>query len=299
METLAGAATLQSGTTSTMAANGSATAAETLTMNAPIGGSGNLQINGISGNLGNIVLAATNTYTGSTIVAGGTLLVNGVNGNSAITITNGATLGGTGTVGGSVTVQAGGFLAPGIPARGALTAAIGTLTAGNTTNSGTMLMKMDRAATPTSDKLIAPSVVNNAGAALVVTNIGSTNLVAGDSFALFSTPISGSFSAITLPSLPNGSVTWTNKLALDGTIAVVAVTMVNTNSPYLTNSVSGGNLNLSWPTDHIGWTLQAQVNATVKGLGTNWVDVPGSVTTNVVSVPLSKTNGSAFYRLKL
>ena len=26
-------------------------------------------------------------------------------------------------------------------------------------------------------------------------------------------------------------------------------------SPYVTNSVSGGILTLSWPADHIGWTL--------------------------------------------
>lgn len=298
-ETLAGAVTLQPITTNIFGVNGSVGTAETLNVTAPIGGSGSLQINGVGGNVGVIVLAANNTYTGTTTVAGGTLLVNGANGNSAITVNTNATLGGIGSIGGTVTVPVGGTLAPGIPARGALTAAIGTLTAGNTTVSGTVVMKIDRAAVPTSDKLTAPGVAINPGATLTVNNLGSTNLVAGDTFTLFSTPVSGTFSTVNLPTLPSSSVIWTNKLAVNGTIAVIAATTINTSSPVLTNSVSGGNLTLSWPTDHTGWTLQVQTNSLGKGLGTNWVDVPGSTSTNAVSIPIVTTNGTAFYRLKL
>lgn len=290
---------MNGGTTNIVAANGSAGAAETLNVTAPISGDGNLQINGISGDLGTIVLAANNTYTGTTTVAGGTLLVNGANGNSAITVNTNATLGGIGSIGGTVTVPVGGTLAPGIPARGALTAAIGTLTAGNTTVGGAVLMKIDRTAVTTSDELTAPSIVINPGATLTVNNIGSTNLVAGDIFTLFSTPVSGTFGTVNLPPLPDGSVMWTNKLAINGTIAVIAGTTINTNSPVLTNAVSGGNLTLSWPADHTGWTLQVQTNSLGKGLGTNWVDVPGSTSINTVSIPITTTNGAVFYRLKL
>ena len=122
--------------------------------------------------------------------------------------------------------------------------------------------------------------------------------MAGDTFALFSKPMSGSFTTVTLPVLPGTNVYWTNNLALNGTIAVVAVAMVNTNSPVLTNSYAGGNLTLSWPTDHIGWTLQAQTNSLSSGLGTNWVDVAGSVVTNSVAIPVNPANGAVFYRLK-
>ena len=52
-------------------------AAETLNVTAPISGGGNLQINGVGGNIGVIELGANNTYTGTTTVAGGMLLVNG------------------------------------------------------------------------------------------------------------------------------------------------------------------------------------------------------------------------------
>jgi len=298
-EALAGNISLNAGTLNTIAANGSANTAEKLHVAAPISGGGNLQINGISGDIGVIMLEATNTYTGSTTVASGTLLVNGVNGSSAITVNTNATLGGIGSIGGTVTVAAGGTLAPGISNRGGLTAAIGTLTAGSTTVGGAVVMKIDRAAVPTSDNLTAPSITINSGAILTVNNIGSTNLVAGDTFALFSTPVSGAFSAVNLPALPDSTVVWTNKLAVNGTIAVVSVTTINTNSPVITNSVSGGNLTLSWPTDHTGWLLQVQTNTLGNGLGTNWVNVPSSTSTNTVSIPISTTDGAVFYRLKL
>ena len=41
-----------------------------------------------------------------------------------------------------------------------------------------------------------------------------------------------------------------------------------------------GQLQFSWPADHTGWQLQAQTNNLTSGLGTNWVNVPGSMQTN-------------------
>ncbi len=77
---------------------------------------------GTSGSLtkvgtGTLTLTGVNTYTGSTIVNVGTLLVNGSTAASSTVVNTGGTLGGTGTVG-STTVT-GGTLAPG--------ASIGTL----------------------------------------------------------------------------------------------------------------------------------------------------------------------------
>lgn len=60
---------------------------------------------------GTQVLGGTSTYTGSTSVNGGKLLVNGSLGSSsAVNVANNAALGGTGTVNGTVTVAAGGSL---------------------------------------------------------------------------------------------------------------------------------------------------------------------------------------------
>jgi fibronectin-binding autotransporter adhesin len=297
-ETLAGSVTLQTGTVNTMAANGSANFAETLNVTAPIGGAGSLRINGGAGNFGTILLAANNTYTGPTTVTVGTLVVTGANGNSPVTVNSTATLAGTGSIGGAVTVVAGGNLTPGIPARGALTAAIGTLTAGNTTVGGTVTMKIDRNAVQKSDQLAAPSIVINAGATLTVNNLGSADLAAGDTFALFSTPVSGSFTTINLPPLPNANLAWVNNLAVDGTIAVIS-TGVNPTPADITVSATGGNLTLTWPLDRTGWTLQVQTNSAAIGLSSNWVDVPGSTATNSVTFPVDGANDAVFYRLKL
>jgi hypothetical protein len=139
----------------------------------------------------------------------------------------------------------------------------------------------------------------NAGATLTVSNLGSTNLTAGDTFTLFSTPISGAFSTVNLPPLPNANVVWTNKLAINGTIAVLSTSTVNPTPTNIVVSVAGGNMTLSWPQDRTGWTLQVQTNALATGLSNNWFDVPGSATTNSVTMPVNSANGAVFYRLKL
>jgi fibronectin-binding autotransporter adhesin len=305
VETLEGNITLQSNMVSFVGALGSSGLSETLFLNSSIAGSGNLQVGGPTVNggadVGVVVFGGNNTYTGTTTVASGTLLINGVNGNSPVTVTTNATLGGTGSIGGTINVQAGGRLAPGTGARGALTNAIGTLTTTSAASiSGAVAMKINRDASPANDEFAAPSITVNSGATLTVFNIGSTNLAAGDSFTLFSTPMSGTFATVTLPALPAGNLYWTNRLAVNGSIAVAATgSVINPNSTNITTSVSGGNLTLSWPQDHTGWTLQAQTNPPGVGLGTTWFDVGGSVSTNSITVPLISTNGSVFFRLKL
>lgn len=73
---------------------------------------------------------------------------------------------------------------------------------------------------------------------------------------------------------------------------------VSSNPTNIVFSLTANNqLTLSWPADHIGWTLQAQTNSLSVGLGANWVNVTGSSTTNQVVIPISLTNGSVFYRL--
>ncbi|MGC3958512.1 MAG: glycosyl hydrolase 115 family protein [Verrucomicrobiota bacterium] len=230
-ETLAGNITLQAGTLSYMGALSGSPDFETLLVTAPITGSGSLQLGGPNVNAGAdngvVIFAGTNSYTGVTTVAGGTLLINGPNGPGNLIVTNGSTLGGTGSVGGALSLLAGGKLAPGIPSRGPLTATLGTLSASNTSMiAGAVIMRIDRTSVSTNDRLAAASIVVNAGATLTVTNVGSTNLVAGDAFALFSTPISGAFTTLNLPALPNPALIWTNRLAVNGTIAIVATNLV-------------------------------------------------------------------------
>jgi hypothetical protein len=88
-----------------------------------------------------------------------------------------------------------------------------------------------------------------------------------------------------------------NKISI---ISISAGTQTNAVSQIPTNIVSqiiGNQLQVSWPSDHIGWRLQIQTNNLNGGLGTNWVDVPNSASTNQIPISISPTNGSVFLRM--
>jgi polygalacturonase len=67
--------------------------------------------------------------------------------------------------------------------------------------------------------------------------------------------------------------------------------------PMLGCEIISNQLQLSWPPTNTGWTLQMQTNNLNQGFGTNWVNMPDSVATNVVRIPIVSTNGSVFLRL--
>lgn len=62
---------------------------------------------------GTTIITGTHTYTGATTVNAGLFQVDGVLGNTAVSVASGATLGGVGSIGGPVTIQNGGHIAPG------------------------------------------------------------------------------------------------------------------------------------------------------------------------------------------
>jgi N-acetylneuraminic acid mutarotase len=59
----------------------------------------------------------------------------------------------------------------------------------------------------------------------------------------------------------------------------------------------GTHLQLSWPTNCLGWELQAQTNPPGAGLGTNWFPVADSTNNTQMSLPIDPNNPSVFYRL--
>jgi hypothetical protein len=200
-------------------------------------------------------------------------------------VASGATLGGNGLIEAGVTINAGGTLAPGT--------SIGTLAVSNTLSlaaGSTTVMEIN--ASGASDQVVNVTTLNYDGT-LTVINTGGT-LSAGQSFQLFSaSAYNGNFAATNLPAVSSG-LKW-NWNPASGTLAVA--TSVATNPTNITATVSGGNLNLSWPADHTGWELQGQTNAANAGLGTNWVTVPGSTSVNSMSFPINAGNGSVFFRL--
>ena len=77
----------------------------------------------------------------------------------------------------------------------------------------------------------------------------------------------------------------------------VSALPVSLSPPQLVSGVSGGQIQISWPADHLGWTLQVQTNDLSAGLGTNWISIPDSATNTQFAAPLAPENPSVFYRL--
>lgn len=215
--------------------------------------------------------------------------------NSLFEVVSGQTLAGIGTLNGIVQADPGSIFDVGLPT--------GTFNVtSNISLSGAVIMNLDSTDAPVCSELAAPAIAVNSTATLVVTNIGP-GLANGASFTLFNHPVSG-FSSVILPATdPTGtnSYQWLNHLAIDGSITLtnggLTVVPINPNPTNIVFSASGGNLHLTWPSDHTGWTLQVQASSLAAGIGTNWVAVPGSTTTNQEIIPMSLTNGAVFYRL--
>jgi autotransporter-associated beta strand protein len=269
-----------------------------------VSGSGSIiKTNGSS----QLILTGANTYTGSTLVASGSLVLSGngsIASSSAILLSN-ATLDVSsrsdktltlaagqaletltnGTVSGSLTGSAGSTVSPGGAGRGTLTVTNAVVL------QGTSRMDIDAAA-HTNDLLTCTGGITFGGTLNVSVITGAP--AAGDKFKLFKAgSYAGNFAATNLPALGTG-LGWTWD-ATAGTLAVVQT--VNLAPTNIVCSVSGDQLTLSWPADHVGWRLQVQTNSIETGLSGNWADVPGSSAVSSMSFPVVPTNGAVFYRM--
>jgi autotransporter-associated beta strand protein len=169
---------------------------------------------------------------------------------------------------------------------------------GKLTSQGTIHLKLNKTGGTLANDALASLLQVTYGGTLTL-ELGGDPLSAGDSFKLFSaTNYDGAFTALT-PATPGAGLAWdVSKLTADGSLQVV--TSVATNPTNITTTVLAGGtqLQLAWPSDHTGWTLQTQTNSLSTGIGLTWFDVPGSTATNAMILPIDRANGSVCYRLR-
>ena len=114
---------------------------------------------------GTLILAGANTYTGSTVINGGTLQVDGILA-SPITVSNGVTLAGGGLVNAAVTVAAGGSVTAGDGTGGDLAVSSLTFNGTGTVNVGTL-----SGYTSTAAIMVSNALTLSGGAASVTVNL--------------------------------------------------------------------------------------------------------------------------------
>lgn len=132
--------------------------------------------------------------------------------------------------------------------------------------------------------IAANTTVNVAGGAVLQLDFAVTNTVGGLVLnGVTQTP--GVYNATTSSPLLSGS----------GSLLVVPP--VNSTPTNIVATISGSTLTLTWPADHTGWRLQSQTNSLSSGLGTNWVDVPGTAAANTYNATLNPANAAVFYRM--
>ncbi len=235
---------------------------------------------------GVLALTSAESYTGTNTVLAGTLLVNSSLTTLAMNVGTNGTLGGSGTINGTVTLTNGATIRPG-------NQAIGTLTINGTLNMQSSTNYFLVSKTGNLKSVITATTVNYNGT-LFATNIAGASVI-GDSYTIYNAGShSGNFTAVT--GTPGSGLAW----SFNPTSGVLSVVQgVNTNPAPIVVSVSGNQLTLSWPADHIGWQLQAQTNTLGKGLFTNWVNVPGTTTVGTNVITMVPTNGAVYYRMML
>ena len=277
-----------------------------------VGGAGSMVVGDspVGAGGGTLFLDAANTYTGATTINSGHSIVVGASSSlgsssliqvnsgasldvsalASLTLGSGQTLIGSGTVTGAVIFASGATLAPGqggnntsaLTMNGAATLSLGS------TNS----IVVNKTTSVANSKVTGLTSVAMAGT-LVINSVGNP-LAGGDAIQLFSAgSYTGGFNTI-IPATPGPNLLWnTSTLTTDGTLRVASNT--NPNPTNLVVSVSGNQLTFSWPSDHTGWTLQTQTNS----LFGPWFDIPGSSTTNQITIPIDRTKLDVFYRMVL
>ena len=257
----------------------------TITLSSVIKGSGSLNAAGP----GVLILKGANTYTGSTIVSGGTLQLQNTISSPGIIVAGGATL----------------DLSQ-LPLTITLTSQVvsnssSTAVLNGNINTGTGTMSLTFNGSTPSFTITSGTATLSSGTKFNINNTGSP---LGIGTYPIVTAGSGGLVAVS-DSLPGPIVNGagvvfgtTPSLSIDGSGNLdLVVSSINTTPTNILSSLAGNQLTLMWPMDHTGWQLQAQTNSVSVGIRNNWVNVHNSTITNQEVYPVNLTNGTVFYRL--
>lgn len=187
---------------------------------------GNTTFSGVIDDLG---LGFPVTKTG-----GGSLYLNGANTYTGVTTNAGGLLAGSGSLLGPVVVSNTAVLG------GGSAASIGVLTISNSlTLNGNLLFRVNTSGSPANDSIsVTGTLVNTGSGSLTVNNLGPA-LLAGTKFFVFNKALAGG-AALTVT---GGGVTWSNSLAVDGSISIPSQPTFNANS--VAYNSGSGNLSFS------------------------------------------------------
>jgi autotransporter-associated beta strand protein len=284
--------------------------ADTVRLPNSISGTGSLQQIGP----GTLQLSGVSSFTGATLVSGGTIALTGsgaISNSTNIVISSGAgldvtglagqsltlnspqVLNGFGSVLGSILAAAGSSIAPGSNSvTGGLTAS------GNLALNGSTFMKLNKTA-QTNDTLSAGGTLTYGGTLILTSLSGPLN--AGDSFKLFSaSTYNGAFAQL-VPTVPAVNLVWNTNTLANGILTVVAaqppppvftsVTRLQSNLVFSgTNGVPGSPYYLATSAD-----LTLPLNQWQR-IATNSFDNNGNFSfTNA----LNSNTPKLFYRLQL
>ncbi len=277
--------------------------------NAMLAGPGGVVVNPGPGNT--VTFNGTNTYTGDTLIASGTLALGSggsISNTARIILSNAATfsvaaksagfvlqswqaLGGSGSVTGRVTAY--GTVSPG--------ASVGTLAFNtNLTLAGTTLMEVSRQGSTATNDAITCARTLTYGGTLIVTNAGPDPLADGDTFRLFNAATNLSvFSATNLLS-PGAGFRWDTSGLGTGVVRVVYVGLGR--PEFQTVALSGTNLILVGTNGIVGTPYDLLTSTNITLPLANWMPVltnvfgPGGSFSN--NLPLDPAEDTRFYRVR-
>ena len=158
-----------------------------------------------------------------------------------------------------------------------------------------MAVVVNESSSPSNNLCVVNGSASNIGTgAVIITNAGPA-LSVGDSFKLFSGVVAGG-NALTITPAPGAGLTWSNRLAIDGSIMVISLPTVASNPTNLTYSVSNNVLTLNWPATDLGWI--AQSNSVSVANSNYWFDIQGSASGTGLTNTINPSMTNVFYRLR-